>query len=546
MRGLVSLLRVAALATSPAVTADVSRALLDIQERLYLERDGARVFDNAVVYEPSLVDAFYQQRGYQPAWTDAAYAREMLEILASSTLEGLNPADYHYDEIMALVEAFDAPWSDTDALRAQAEVLLTDGIVLYGKHLMQGKVDPRSLDASWNYSRRSLDPADVARNLADAIERKEVASKLEALKVDTPFYRLMREKLAYYRTRARTEQFSIVPSDKVLREGDRHPNVAALGKRLRQMGYLEGNNDAGSYFSPEMAAAVRALQRDHALDVDGIVGGQSFRVLNLSASERETLLRINLDRARWIRQDQTNEYIVVNIAGFELYYLRQGELIWQTPVMVGSIDTRTPIFRKRMRYLEFNPTWNVPRGLLSRSLYPRLASDPGYVDAKGYEFFGAGGKVDPATIDWSAYSGANFPYRVVQKPGPQNAMGRVKFMFPNHHAVYLHDTPSRELFARSQRAFSAGCIRVKNPLELARLLLDDQDNWSAERIGALVDSARPQQVVQMQRPVDVLLMYWTVSPEDSRRLEFHEDIYGLDAAAFAALEAPPVTTPFDA
>jgi murein L,D-transpeptidase YcbB/YkuD len=294
-----------------------------------------------------------------------------------------------------------------------------------------------------------------------------------------------------------------------------------------------------------MAEAVEALQRDHALDVDGIVGGQSFRVLNLSARDREALLRINLDRARWIRQDQTDEYLVVNIAGFELYYLRQGELIWQTPVMVGSIDTRTPIFRKRMRYLEFNPTWNVPRGLLARSLYPRLAGDPGYIEAKGYEFYGAGGEVSPATIDWSAYNGANFPYRVVQKPGPDNAMGRVKFMFPNSHAVYLHDTPSRELFARSQRAFSAGCIRVKNPLELARLLLDDPDNWSAERIQALVESARPQQVVQMQRPIDVLLMYWTVSPEDGQRLEFHEDVYGLDPAALAALEAPPASMPFD-
>ena len=545
MRCFVTVVVVAALATSPAVTADVSRALLDIQERLYLERDGAKVFDDAVIYEPSLVDAFYQQRGYQPAWTDPSYAREMLKLLASSTLEGLNPADYHYEEILELVEAFDAPWSDADALRAQAEVLLTDGIVLYGKHLVQGKVDPRSLDASWNYSQRVIKPADVARNLADAIERRQVAAEMEALKVDTLFYRLMRDKLALYRKRALTEQFSPVPSDKVLREGDRHPNVTALGTRLRQMGYLDSRADTGDYFDADMAVAVEALQRDHALDVDGIVGGQSFRVLNLSAREREALLRINLDRARWIRQDQTDEYLVVNIAGFELYYLRQGELIWQTPVMVGSIDTRTPIFRKRMRYLEFNPTWNVPRGLLSRSLYPRLASDPGYVDAKGYEFFGAGGKVDPATIDWSAYTGANFPYRVVQKPGPDNAMGRVKFMFPNRHAVYLHDTPSRELFARSQRAFSAGCIRVKNPLELARLLLDDPDNWSAERIQALVDSARPQQVVQMQRPVDVLLMYWTVSPEDGQRLEFHEDVYGLDAAALAALEAPPASMPFD-
>ena len=222
-----------------------------------------------------------------------------------------------------------------------------------------------------------------------------------------------------------------------------------------------------------------------------------------------------------------------------------GDLIWQTPVMVGSINTRTPIFRKRLRYLEFNPTWNVPRSLVARNLYSRFATQPDYIDTMGYQFFNAGGEVNPETIDWGAYTGANFPYRVIQNPGPENAMGRVKFMFPNRHAVYLHDTPSRALFQRSQRAFSAGCIRVSDPLELARLLLNDPDKWSANQIQALVDGAEPQQVVQMQRPVDVLLMYWTVSPEDSQRLEFHDDVYGLDAPALAALDAPPVATPFD-
>jgi murein L,D-transpeptidase YcbB/YkuD len=529
---------------SLAAQADVSRALLDIQERLYLERDGTRIFDGATLYEPSLVDAFYQQVGYRPVWTDPAYAREMLELLASSTLDGLNPADYHYEEILTLVDAFDAPWSDSDVLRARAEVLLTDGIVLYGKHLQQGKIDPRTLDNSWNYSRRRIDPADIARSLARAIEQRNVAAELEALRLDTPFYRLMRDKLGYYRERAAREQFTPVPAGRILREGDRHANVPALRNRLRQMGYLDTPAADAETFDAGVAAAVRALQHDHGLEVDGVVGAQSYRVLNLSARDRVDLLRINLDRARWISQDMGEEYLVVNIAGFELYYLRNSRLVWQTPVMVGTIDTRTPIFRKRLRYLEFNPTWNVPRGLLVRGLYARLAGDPAYISAMGYRFYGADGEIDPAKIDWKAYTGSSFPYRVVQMPGPDNAMGRVKFMFPNRHAVYLHDTPSRELFQRSQRAFSAGCIRVRDPLELARLLLDDEDKWSARKIQALVDGARPQQVVQMERPVDVQLMYWTVSPEDGQRLEYHDDIYQLDAAALAALNAPPRPSPF--
>ena len=528
-----------------SLRADVSRALLDIQERLYLERDGSRIFPGATIYEPSLVDAFYQQAGYRPVWTDPGYARQMLQLLASSTQEGLDPADYHYGEIMALVEAFDQPWSDSDALRAQAEVLLTDGIVLYGKHLLQGKVDPRSLDSSWNYTRRRIEPADLAKTLVQAIERREVGARLEALKPDTPFYRLMKRELERYRKQSESEQFQPVPTDKVLRKGDRHPNVVALRRRLAQMGYLSAQVSDSDAFDSDVADAVRAMQGDHALDTDGIVGQQSFRALNLSARARVDVLRINLDRARWISQDTSDEYLVVNIAGFELYYMRDRQLLWQTPVMVGTIDTRTPIFRKRLRYLEFNPTWNVPRSLFARNLYPRFSRDPSYVEKMGYRFYDGGAEVDPGTIDWSRYTARNFPYRVVQMPGPENAMGRVKFMFPNRHAVYLHDTPSKELFSQSQRAFSAGCIRVRHPLELARLLLDSPQQWSAEQIQSLIDSAAPQRVVQVERSIDVLLMYWTVSPEEDNRLEFHHDIYQLDAAALAALDTPPRSTAFD-
>jgi murein L,D-transpeptidase YcbB/YkuD len=546
MRHLVNVILAASLSLgASALHAEASRALLDVQERLYLERDGARVFRGSTLYEPSLVDAFYRQVGYRPVWTDRAYAREMLNLLASSTRDGLNPADYHYDKIQELVEVFDTPWSDKDTRRVMAEVLLTDGIVLLGKHLLQGKVDPRTLDSSWNYRRRSVDPSDVARSLALAIQRREVAGELKALTLDTPFYRLMRDKLGYYRELAATERFTPVPASRVLRKGDQHANVVALRRRLHEMGYLASQAVTDQHFNTEVENAVRALQYDHALAVDGVIGAQSFRALNLSPSDRVDMLRINLDRARWISQDMSDEYLVVNIAGYELYYLRDRRLIWQTPVMVGTIDTRTPIFRKRLRYLEFNPTWNVPRSLLARSIYPLVAGDLAYIDAMRYRFYDGDRQVDPKTIDWQAYSGGSFPYRVVQMPGPNNAMGRVKFMFPNRHAVYLHDTPSRELFQRSQRAFSAGCIRVRNPLELARLLLNDEEKWAAAQIQALVDGGTPQQVVQMERPVDVQLMYWTVSPEGGQRLEFHDDIYQLDAAALAALNAPPRPSPFD-
>jgi murein L,D-transpeptidase YcbB/YkuD len=532
--------------TAIPAPADVSRALLDIQERLYLERSGRDIFPGVSIYQADFVNAFYELAGYRPVWTDAAYARAMIDLLRDSDAEGLNPADYHYDALLALWEQYNQPWSDRDQLRAQAEMLLTDGILLYATHLIQGKVDPRTLDDSWNYTRRRFDSVAMAQALLAAVRERRVAETLEALKPGLRFYRLMRQALADYRVRAARESFTPVPTDTVLRPGDDHPNVVPLRARLAQMGYLPQSATDSTRFDRELERAVRQLQRDNALDEDGIVGRQCFALMNLSFQERIDRLRINLDRVRWIAQDISRDFIVVNIAGYELYYIRDAELRWTTPVMVGTIDTRTPIFRARLQYLEFNPTWNVPRSIAGRNLLPKFRANPQLVVDNGYRLYDAAGReVDPKALDWNRFSADNFPYRVVQLPGPLNAMGQVKFMFPNRHAVYLHDTPSRALFSRSERAFSAGCIRVKDPLELARLLLDDPQRWTAGQIQSLVESGEPRRNVQMEREVDVMLMYWTVSPSEQQRLRFNQDVYDLDPAALRVLDAPPVPRAFN-
>jgi murein L,D-transpeptidase YcbB/YkuD len=539
------LLAVALLVGAQAAHSGVSSALLDIQERLFLEGSGRDIFPGASIYQPEFVHEFYELAGYQPVWTDAEYALEMLALLRDSELEGLNPADYHYDTLQRLRAEYQQPWSDKDQLRAQAEMLLTDGILLYARHLIQGKVDPRTLDDSWNYTRREFDPERSAAQLLEAIRKRNLAETLEAMKPDLAFYRLMKHALADYRRRAAEETFVPVPENKVLRLGDNHPNVTALRRRLQQMGYLPASASQSPQFDQQLEQAVRRMQRDNALDIDGIVGEQGFALMNLSFEQRIDRLRVNMDRLRWISQDISADFIVVNIAGFELYYIQDGVLRWTTPVMVGTINTRTPIFQAQLKYLEFNPTWNAPRSIVGRSLLPKFRANPQYVVDKGYRLLDRQGRpVDPLSLDWSAYTAGNFPYRVVQMPGPANAMGQVKFMFPNRHAVYLHDTPSRALFSRSQRAFSAGCIRVKEPLELARLLLDDPGRWSAPQIQSVVDSGAPRQNVQMQRDVDVMLMYWTVSPVDGERLRFSADIYGLDPVALQALAAPPPLRPF--
>lgn len=520
------------------VQADLSREILNINENLFLDRSDGQALNRGTVHSPEFVGIFYALLDYQPAWTDSAYVVDMLALLEASYLEGLNPDDYHFGELRSLRQEYQSDWADKDYIRAQFDVLLSDGILLYARHLLEGKVDPRTLDSSWNYSRIGFVPETIASALAEAIADRSVAQALEKLKPKAPFYLQMKKDLARYRQLADTQQFFPVPDDTVLKPKQTRPNVVLLRRRLKQLAYVPANSPESEYFDDQLEQAVREFQRDHAIDSDGIVGKQSYEVLNMTFKARVDRLRVNLDRVRWISQDISDDFILVNIAGYELYYFRNGEAVWETAVMTGTIDTRTPIFQEQLRYLEFNPTWTPPRSIINRSLFAKFKADPGYAIQKNYRFYDSRGReVKPFDIDWGKYSGLSFPYRVVQMPGPENAMGQVKFMFPNRHAVYLHDTPSKALFSRTSRAFSAGCIRVQNPLELARILLDDPQQWSAPRIDALLASGEPRQVVHMRRDIDVLLMYWTTSPTTRGRIQFHPDIYQLDGIALAALDA---------
>jgi murein L,D-transpeptidase YcbB/YkuD len=263
-----------------------------------------------------------------------------------------------------------------------------------------------------------------------------------------------------------------------------------LRQRLRDLGYQVNADNGNPNYGPGLESAVRQFQADHGIDVDGVIGRQSYNFLNMSYRARVDSLRINMDRVRWISQSISDDYIVVNIAGFELYYHRGQEFQWETPVMTGTIQHQTPIFTAKLKYLEFNPIWTVPRSIIGRSLLPKFKANPQYVNDNNYHLYDRQGKlVDPMSIDWASSSISNFPYSVVQQPGDKNALGRVKFIFPNRHAVYLHDTPSRALFSRSARAFSSGCVRVKQPLEFASVLLNDPQRWSVEQVRDLFAGA---------------------------------------------------------
>jgi murein L,D-transpeptidase YcbB/YkuD len=289
-------------------------------------------------------------------------------------------------------------------------------------------------------------------------------------------------------------------------------------------------------FDDAVQTAVKTFQRRHFLSPDGEVGPATLRALQVPVGRRIDQLRVSLERARWVLHDVPGSIVLVDVAGFEVIVLRDGEPIWRSRVQVGKPYRRTPIFRATITYLVLNPTWTVPSGILSKDILPAVRRNPAYLAEKNLRVIDYQGReVDPRGIDWGRESEKHFPYLLRQDPGPNNALGRVKFVFPNKHDVYLHDTPSKELFERDVRAFSSGCIRVDRPFELAELLLNDPENWSREKIQAAMDGTQTR-TVKLESPVPVLLYYWTAQGQPDGTAQFKTDIYGRDDAVLKAID----------
>ena len=474
----------------------------------------------------------YENREFAPAWASLRQVDELLELVDRSHLEGLDPTDYH----SAALRAFRATVTDLGELmpndRAAFDILLTDSIIRLGYHLRFGKVDPSALDPNWNQS-RALIGEDAAVTIQKAIDAPSLREFAAAVIPRVFLYERFKTALAEYRAIEANGGWPSVPAGPTLQPGGVDERVPVLAARLAVSGDLP--TPAASYgtlYDEPLAAAVRRFQARHGLAADAAVGPATLAALNVPVAARIDELRVSLERARWVFYDPESEFLVVNVAGFQLYHVRRGEILWRTRVQVGQPYRQTPIFRAEMTYLVVNPTWTVPPTVFRNDILPAVRRNPAYLASRQIDVFDfRGAAVDAATVDWSA---RNPPYRLVQRPGPDNALGRIKFMFPNEHSVYLHDTPSRDLFSRDSRAFSSGCIRVENPFELAEQLLGERGRT---RLEAVVASGRTQTVF-LDEPMTVMLLYWTAEVDAAGRVSFFPDVYQRDADVIAALEQP--------
>ena len=484
---------------------------------------------------PERVQEFYARRGFRAAWSNARNAEQAHRALAESYAEGLDPKDYHLPVLNELSGPIASALA-TDAVRAQYDVLLTEALLRLAYHLSFGKVDPQTFDAQWNYG-RTLASMDVSRKVEEALAAEDIYQRVEALRPTHSLYTGLRRELARYRAAAESPQPTIAAAPK-LRPGASDPRVPVLRARLIASGDLDQSATSDSLdYDAALEAAVRSFQQRMGLANDGVIGADTIAELNVPVADRITQLRVNLDRGRVLLQDLPDEFVVVNIAAFNVYYVRGQQVVWQSRAQVGKPYRRTPIFRSEISYVVFNPTWTVPPGIIEHDILPAAQHDPASITRKGLRVLDAQGQeLDPATIDWSRYRSGHIPYTLRQDPGPSNALGRVKLMFPNPYQVYLHDTPSQGLFERSDRAFSSGCVRVERALELTELVLDDPEHWSAPSIASAVEQGALRNVT-LKRRIPVLLAYWTAWVDPQGRMNFRRDLYGQDAKWAQALEA---------
>lgn len=497
-----------------------------IQQRVEVLRSGSGLeLQGQAVASVIVLPRLYEDSGFSPLWRGSDSENQLFTELQMISADGLNADDYHYPLLVQLRETLNE--RDDPALQADFDMLMTDSLIRMGYHLLVGKVDPVELDSDWNMQ-DTIGDLNTVLELAKAIGTGQVSPLVAHLRPQHEVYAGLRKALARYRRIRDDGGWSPVPAGPTLKPGMNDERVLALRARLVASGELPAENRDSPLFDATLEQGVKAFQARQNLEVDGKVGKGTLAAMNVPVQARIDQIRVNLERARWVLHDLPEDFVLADIAGFRVSYFRGGVPVWEARSQVGKAYRKTPVFRSQIRYLVMNPTWTVPPTILEQDILPKLKQDPAYLKKKNMRVIDhQGNTVDASTLDWKKYTGRDFPYMIRQDPGPNNALGQIKFMFPNDHAVYLHDTNYRDLFGRSERAFSSGCIRIEEPFQLADILLDDPEKWSPEQIMAAVDS-RQLQNVNLPRPVTIILMYWTAYMGADGKVHFRKDIYDRD------------------
>jgi murein L,D-transpeptidase YcbB/YkuD len=491
----------------------------------------------------------YAPTGFAPLWVDASGrlgpgAREALSILGGSSDDGLDPASYHIGVLDRSVDALAGP-APPMSEAAGFDVVLSASMLRYFRHLHLGRVDPHSIGYRLKVPRESHDFVALLRS---AVDRRQLTETALTLAPPLIQYRTLRVELSRYRSLAADPGVTPVPpAPRSVHPGDSYAGLSSLARLLASVGDLPADQPAASTsarYEGRLVDAVKRFQARHGLEPDGVIGTRTRTALAVPLAWRVRQIELALERLRWLPDLGERRLVALNIPMFRLW-------TWNTippddtpafgmSVIVGrALDTETPVFEHEMRELIFRPYWNVPPSILREEILPIIKRDPAYLERENMEIVRGPGD-DAVAVDATRENIAGLErgaLRLRQRPGPRNALGLVKFVFPNEENVYMHGTPAQALFERSRRDFSHGCVRVEDPVRLAEWALAEQPDWNRDRIIAAMDGPESFHV-RLAQPIQVILFYTTaaVMPEDGT-LHFAEDIYRHDARLDRALRA---------
>jgi murein L,D-transpeptidase YcbB/YkuD len=492
------------------------------------------------------VKKFYDSGGNSIAWIQngkpSPQALSMILLFQNASSKGLNPDDYdasRWDARLTRLQPSVPKASDTDL--AHIDLALTVSAMRYISALHVGRVNPQHFKFGLVVGPKRLDLAELLRT--QVLPASDIAAVVA--KVEPPYdgYRRAEDALLSYSKMASAADAPLIPvPQKGVRPGNPFASMAALVARLRQLGDLPSGIDVpanSSVYDPAVVGAVKHFQRRHGLDTDGVLGKGTVTELNVPLKTRVQQLQLALERYRWIPPDFPEPPIVVNIPEFRLRTMRRQPANYLTMrVIVGrAMRTQTPVFANTMKYVIFRPYWLVPTSILRHETIPKTLRNPNYLADNGFEVVDRSGNVVPSSpasddVINGLRSGS---LSVRQKPGPKNALGLIKFIFPNQYNVYLHSTPEQELFSRSRRDFSHGCIRVEDPPALAAWVLRDKPEWTMDKIQAAMKTGADNVQVNLDKPIPVLILYSTAVVEPDGEVRFFDDIYGYDASLLRTL-----------
>lgn len=504
-----------------------------MRQNVSVEINGTAIAMQQIIVE------YYERRNFEPGWQEQQDIEHLLQLIDESTLDGLLPEDYHESLLLRYKNIISDYDQVPPQLNAEYDLLLSDALLRLIYHMIFGKVDPVRLDQNWNIYIEvdNIDPPELMEKLLSAPSLYDIISRYH---ITDTLYLKLRNFLAYYRDIAASGGWSKVDTGPTIKPGMHDRRVTQVRSRLLATEDISDTIVTDStLYDKSLENGIKRFQYRHGLEQDGLIGKGTIETLNIPVENKINQIRVNLERLRWILDESAPDYILVNIARFRANYVQDNKVVWHGRVQVGKTYRQTPIFEAFLKYMEVNPTWTVPPTILRKDVLPAIKKDIGYLKKKNMKVITHSGKIiDPGSIDWSQYPAKNFPYAIRQDPGPTNALGRIKFIFPNKHFVFLHDTPSKGLFGRTERTFSSGCIRVENPFDLAEELLHDQDDWNREKIDSVLESKKTK-VIYMKKELPVYLLYFTAFPdfEMDDTMHFRKDIYERDSKLLNQLDS---------